>query len=81
MAEERQPWLMEVVSLAFRSRRKTLFNNLRAAPRFAGAETELTAVFQRLGLDRKRRGETLGLEEFTALAGELATVADRDRSA
>ena len=71
-----QPWLLEVVSIAFRSRRKTLFNNLRADSRFAGEEDRLTALFQRLDLARDRRGETLGLEEFASLARELAPPAE-----
>lgn len=73
---DQRRWLLEVVSIAFRSRRKTLFNNLRADGRLAGKDETLTALFHRLDLDRNRRGETLGLEEFTALARELAPLAE-----
>lgn len=70
--ERDRPWVMEVVSAALRSRRKTLFNNLRADNRFAGPTTRLAEAFERVGLARERRGESLGLEEFAALARELA---------
>lgn len=49
-----------VVRAAFAQRRKTLENNLRAAG-FAG-------LAERAGIDPRRRAETLGLEEFAALA-------------
>ncbi len=76
MSGEQRRWLLEVVSAAFRSRRKTLFNNLRADRRFAGKDKTLTALFLKLDLARDRRGETLDLEEFTALARELAPLAE-----
>lgn len=75
---DQRRWLLEVVSIAFRSRRKTLFNNLRGDPRFAGADKELSALLHRLELPRERRGETLTLEEFTALARELAPLAEKN---
>jgi len=56
-----------VVKAAFAQRRKTLRNALRAAQ-----YEDLDAVSARTGLDLQRRGETLSLEEFAALANVLA---------
>jgi 16S rRNA (adenine1518-N6/adenine1519-N6)-dimethyltransferase len=56
-----------VVKAAFAQRRKTLRNALRAA-----RYVDLDAVSERTGLDLQRRGETLSLEEFAALANALA---------
>jgi len=73
-AKERS-WLLEVISLAFRSRRKTLFNNLRGDTRFTGMDGPLENLLRGQGLDRNRRGETLPLEAFIDLARELAPLA------
>jgi 16S rRNA (adenine1518-N6/adenine1519-N6)-dimethyltransferase len=78
--DDQRRGLLEVVSIAFRSRRKTLFNNLRADKRFAGDAELLSELFHQLGLDRDRRGETLSLEEFAALAAELALLEAGKRS-
>ena len=56
-----------VVKAAFAQRRKTLRNTLRAAG-FAAPEDIATQV----GLDPQWRGETLGLEEFAALANAFS---------
>ncbi|MCC3377006.1 16S rRNA (adenine(1518)-N(6)/adenine(1519)-N(6))-dimethyltransferase RsmA [Cohnella sp. REN36] len=60
-----------VVHAAFAQRRKTLGNNLAA---LVGKErkAELGGVFERCGIDPTRRGETLSLKEFAALADALA---------
>jgi 16S rRNA (adenine1518-N6/adenine1519-N6)-dimethyltransferase len=76
LPDDQRRWLLEVVSIAFRSRRKTLFNNLRADRRFAGKDDAVTDLFQRLELARDRRGESLDLEEFAALARELAPLVE-----
>lgn len=55
-----------VVKGAFAMRRKTLVNCLKAAE-LAGAEA-LQAVLAGCGIDGKRRGETLSLDEFAALS-------------
>lgn len=57
-----------VVRGSFGQRRKTLLNALKGAG--FPAET-LKAAFERMGLDSNRRGETLSLEEFAALARAL----------
>jgi 16S rRNA (adenine1518-N6/adenine1519-N6)-dimethyltransferase len=59
-----------VVKLLFSQRRKTLLNGLRplAAARGLDAGTLLAAI----GIDARRRPETLDLEEFAAIAELLA---------
>lgn len=56
----------EVVHAAFATRRKTLRNALRA--RFGEAGD---AALERAGIDGGRRGETLSIDEFAALANAL----------
>ena len=55
-----------LVKGAFAQRRKTLRNALRAA-----GFSDLEAIAARLKIDLQRRGETLQLEEFAALANAL----------
>jgi 16S rRNA (adenine1518-N6/adenine1519-N6)-dimethyltransferase len=57
------------VRAAFARRRKTLWNNLRAA---GFADDTLARVLAKTGIEGVRRAETLTVEEFTLLAGELA---------
>lgn len=60
-----------VVRGSFGQRRKTLLNALKGA---GFAADSLKAAFERMGLDSNRRGETLSLEEFAALARALEAV-------
>lgn len=63
-----EAFFWRVVRAAFAQRRKTLGNTLKSiAPR-----EQLAPVFERLGIDPIRRGETLSLAEFSALSGALA---------
>ena len=62
-----------VVKAAFAQRRKTLRNTLRSGG-FSVEEIESAA--DAIGLDLKRRGETLHLEEFTSLANTLLSQCD-----
>jgi len=55
------------VHAAFGQRRKTLRNALRSA----FADAAIDAALGRLGLDGRRRGETLSTAEFAALANAL----------
>jgi 16S rRNA (adenine1518-N6/adenine1519-N6)-dimethyltransferase len=55
------------VRAAFQSRRKTLRNALGT---IAGKEAAERALAQ-VGIDPMRRGETLGIAEFAALAAAL----------
>lgn len=56
-----------LVKAAFAQRRKTLRNALRT-----GGFPPLEDVAERLGIQLQRRGETLSLEEFAALANAIA---------
>jgi 16S rRNA (adenine1518-N6/adenine1519-N6)-dimethyltransferase len=53
-----------VVHAAFGQRRKTLRNALRSA----GPDGQVDAALARTGIDGQRRGETLSIAEFAALA-------------
>lgn len=68
-----EPFFRRVVKAAFSQRRKTLWNCLRSAG-LAGSDEMLLGALQRCGIDGNRRGETLSLEEFAALARTLAAV-------
>jgi 16S rRNA (adenine1518-N6/adenine1519-N6)-dimethyltransferase len=57
-----------IVRAAFAQRRKTLFNGLKAA---GITPDQLTTIFDTLGLDKLRRGETLSLAEFAAVANAI----------
>lgn len=57
------------VKAAFSQRRKTLLNCLGA--NFPIGKDELTNILNDVGIDPRRRGETLSLEEFARLPDEL----------
>lgn len=59
------------VRASFENRRKTLSNSIASAA--GGREAAVTAL-QSAGIDSKRRGETLSLEEFAALADAIAAL-------
>jgi 16S rRNA (adenine1518-N6/adenine1519-N6)-dimethyltransferase len=58
------------VKAAFGMRRKTLINCLKAAELVP--IDELNHVLTDCGIDGKRRGETLSLDEFAALSRSLS---------
>jgi 16S rRNA (adenine1518-N6/adenine1519-N6)-dimethyltransferase len=58
--------LIELISAAFRMRRKKLVNNLTNVPR-----EELLLAMERAGIDPNARAEELALEEFARLRAEL----------
>jgi len=60
-----------LVKAAFSQRRKTLWNCLKSAD-FAVDEDTLRTTLSALGIDEKRRGETLSLEEFAMLSRRFA---------
>jgi len=60
-----------VVQAAFATRRKTLFNALRASPLIPLAPEHLHELLTYLAIDPQRRGETLQLEEFILLARKI----------
>ncbi len=60
----------KTVKAAFSQRRKTLLNCLTA--NFSKSKEELTAIMESVGIDPRRRGETLSLEEFKTLSDMLS---------
>lgn len=60
--------LFRVIRFAFNMRRKTLWNALK--PLGLG-DDKLKCAFEESGIDPKRRGETLSLEEFGRLSDEI----------
>ncbi|HTG81964.1 MAG TPA: 16S rRNA (adenine(1518)-N(6)/adenine(1519)-N(6))-dimethyltransferase RsmA [Geobacteraceae bacterium] len=68
-----EPFFRRVVKAAFGQRRKTLWNCLKSL-NLGLEDRELGEALAGCGIDGVRRGETLSLEEFVALAGGLAKV-------
>ncbi|MGL4772002.1 MAG: 16S rRNA (adenine(1518)-N(6)/adenine(1519)-N(6))-dimethyltransferase RsmA [Clostridium sp.] len=63
--------MFDIIRNAFNMRRKTLWNAVKSM----GPSKELIeSAFEMAGIDPKRRGETLSLEEFAALANEMNKV-------
>lgn len=58
----------DIVRNSFNMRRKTLWNALKS---FGLDKENMEEVFEKAGIDQKRRGETLSIEEFGALANSL----------
>lgn len=65
VAVESEKLFFRTVKAAFAQRRKTLLNTLRTT---GLAKEVLVAMLAEAGIDGQRRGETLTLEEFAALA-------------
>lgn len=59
----------KTVKAAFSQRRKTLLNCLSA--NFPIGKDRLTEILESIGIDPRRRGETLTLDEFAALSNSL----------
>ena len=70
VAVENEPLFFRIVRAAFQSRRKMLRNALLKNGVSISADT-LNAVFDELAIDPRRRGETLDIAEFAALANGL----------
>jgi 16S rRNA (adenine1518-N6/adenine1519-N6)-dimethyltransferase len=66
--------LARVVKAAFGQRRKTLNNTLTAGAALGLSPAEVRRALGELGLDAGRRGETLSLAEFVALANKLSAI-------
>lgn len=58
----------DIVRAAFAKRRKTLVNSLAAHFNERFAKQEIETLIEQAGIDPKRRGETLAIEEFVELA-------------
>ena len=63
--------MFDIIRNSFNMRRKTLRNGIK----FLGLPKEnLELAFEKAGIDPKRRGETLSLEEFAKLADEIYNI-------
>lgn len=58
----------KVVKAAFGQRRKTLLNALSNSPAIPLGKEEVAQVLKNCGIDEKRRGETLAMQEFADIA-------------
>ncbi len=67
------PWFRRVVHAGFHARRKTLLNSLAHAPTMDRQPDELRRVLEQVGLDPERRGDSVSVQEFVALARELGS--------
>lgn len=65
-----EEWFARIVKLAFSQRRKTIRNNLLAL--FSPGEVD--GALHDLGIDPRRRGETLSLYDFMALSDRLKSL-------
>lgn len=64
---------VRLIRTAFAHRRKTLQNTLMRSGWISLDRQAMQAILTRAGVDPRRRGETLTLQEFCALADELAS--------
>lgn len=64
-------YLQKVVQAAFGQRRKTILNALGTFESFFGGKEKLSDFLQKIEVDPKQRGETLGLSQFLEVASEL----------
>lgn len=60
-----------VVRASFAQRRKTILNSLKSAPLPLGSKEEIEETLEGIGIDPRRRAETLDLTEFKKLAEAL----------
>ncbi|MFD1021136.1 16S rRNA (adenine(1518)-N(6)/adenine(1519)-N(6))-dimethyltransferase RsmA [Thalassobacillus hwangdonensis] len=68
---EDEEFFFEVVQATFGQRRKTLMNNLSRHLKGKIDKAELRAKLEAAGIDPGRRGESLSMEEFAALANAI----------
>ncbi|WP_068675848.1 16S rRNA (adenine(1518)-N(6)/adenine(1519)-N(6))-dimethyltransferase RsmA [Oceanobacillus sp. Castelsardo] len=65
---EDEDFFFELVKSSFAQRRKTLQNNLKSYFKDKYDKDMITDILQQSGIDAKRRGESLSIEEFAHLA-------------
>lgn len=70
VSPKNEEMFFKTVKAAFSQRRKTLLNCLAA--NFSKSKEELTEIMENVGIDPRRRGETLSLEEFKKLSDMLS---------
>lgn len=63
--------LFRVIKAAFAQRRKTLLNTLSNSGGFSMNKDELSAMLESLGIDPRRRGETLSIEEYAKISDNI----------
>lgn len=61
----------KTVKASFGQRRKTLLNALSNSQLIPFGKTEVAMALERCGIDERRRGETLSLDEFASLSNAL----------
>ncbi len=71
---EDEPTFRRVVKASFRHRRKTLKNSLKSAALLNVEGEEIEINLRKAGIDPRRRGETLTLQEFATLSCALSEV-------
>ncbi|MBW2631360.1 MAG: ribosomal RNA small subunit methyltransferase A [Deltaproteobacteria bacterium] len=64
---------LKTVKAAFSKRRKTLANNLKGMDTVCSREMNVSSLLVEAGIDGRRRGETLTVEEFGRLAETILT--------
>jgi len=69
-------FFFKVVKAAFWQRRKTIKNALRGSPELDLDIEEIDRALKKAGIDPKRRGETLSIEEFAALTNAFKEVVE-----
>ncbi len=66
-----EKYLFEIIRTSFNQRRKTLSNSLSNNPALGVSRQEVQNALQKMGIDEKARGETLGLLQFAELSDIL----------
>jgi len=66
----------ETVKAAFSMRRKTLANNMKGMDALRSKEVDIPALLAGAGIDGRRRGETLTVEEFGRLSEIISRITE-----
>ena len=68
---KKEEMFFKTVKASFAQRRKTLLNALSNAGFSGFSKAEISEILKNIGIDEKRRGETLSIDEFARLADAL----------
>lgn len=68
---KKEEMFFKTVKASFAQRRKTLLNALSNAGFSGFSKAEISEILKNIGIDEKRRGETLSIDEFALLADAL----------
>ena len=68
---EDEAFFFSLVQAAFKQRRKTLLNNLHAFAENRMTKEKLAGLLTEIGIDPKRRAESVTMEEFAVMASWL----------